>query len=121
MLTISDLAAQPTDQRDLAFLSACQTASGSLSHLDEAIHLAAAMQFLGYQHVIATMWVIADPPAPMIADAVYTTLAKSGRPETNRAAEALHHAVRSLRQTDPANPFLWAPYIHLGELKQLGG
>jgi hypothetical protein len=114
MLTISDLAAQPNYRRDLAFLSACQTASGSLQHLDEAIHLAAAMQFLGYQHVIATMWVIADSPAPMIANAVYTNLAKSGRPETDRAAEALHYAIRSLRHTYPANPFIWAPYIHFG-------
>jgi len=53
-LTITDLAAQPTQGRDLAFLSACQTAAGSVRHLDEAIHLAAAMQFLGYRHVIAT-------------------------------------------------------------------
>ena len=63
-LTITDLAAQPTQRRDLAFLSACQTATGSVRNLDEAIHLAAAMQFLGYRHVIATLWTIADSPAP---------------------------------------------------------
>jgi CHAT domain-containing protein len=57
-LTITDLAAQPTQQRGLAFLSACQTASGSIYHLNEAIHLAAAMEFLGYRHVIATMWAV---------------------------------------------------------------
>lgn len=46
--------------RELAFLSACQTATGSPRALDEAIHLAAAMQLLGYRHVIATLWSI--PP-----------------------------------------------------------
>ena len=80
-LTITDLAAQPTQHRDLAFLSACQTATGSIRHLDEAIHLAAAMQFLGYRHVIATMWTIADPPAPRIADTVYTALTEDGQPD----------------------------------------
>jgi CHAT domain-containing protein len=54
-LTIADLAAGPGGHRDLAFLSACQTAAGSIRHLDEAIHLAAAMQFHGYRHLIATM------------------------------------------------------------------
>ena len=113
-LTITDLAAQPTQRRDLAFLSACQTATGGVRHLDEAIHLAAAMQFLGYRHVIATMWTIGDPPAPHVADTFYTTLKQGGRPDPDRTAEALHQAIQSLRQTDPTNPPLWAPYIHLG-------
>jgi CHAT domain-containing protein len=113
-LTIADLAAQPTQGRDLAFLSACQTAAGSVRHLDEAIHLAAAMQFLGYRHVIATLWTINDSPAPHLADTVYTTLTQDGKPDPGSAAEALHHAIHTLRQTDPTNPLLWAPYIHLG-------
>ena len=114
-LTITDLAAaQPTHRRDLAFLSACQTATGSVRHVDEAIHLAAAMQFLGYRHVIATMWTIADPPAPYVADTFYTTLKRNGEPDPSRTAEALHQAIHSLRETDPTNPLLWAPYIHLG-------
>jgi CHAT domain-containing protein len=113
-LTITDLAGQPAQHRDLAFLSGCQTATGSIRHLDEAIHLAAAVQFLGYRHIIATMWTIADRPAPRIADNVYTALIRGGRPDPHRTAEALHHAIRALRETDPANPLLWAPYIHLG-------
>jgi hypothetical protein len=113
-LTIADLAAQPTQYRDLAFLSACQTATGGVRHLDEAIHLAAAMQFLGYRHVIATMWTIVDPPAPEVADAVYAALTANGSPDADRAAYALHHAVHALRQTDPTDPILWAPYTHLG-------
>jgi CHAT domain-containing protein len=113
-LTITDLAAQAAQDRELAFLSACQTAAGSNRLLDEAIHLAAAMQFLGYQHVIATLWTIADSPAPDIADAFYTALTRDGTPDRARAAQALHHATRTLRQADPTSPLLWAPYIHLG-------
>jgi CHAT domain-containing protein len=113
-LSITDLAAQPTQNRELAYLSACQTAAGSTRYLDEALHLAAAMQFLGYRHVIASMWTIADSPAPYVADSVYGTLTQSGKADPGQAAEALHHAVHTLRDTDPTNPLLWAPYVHLG-------
>jgi CHAT domain-containing protein len=72
------------------------------------------MQFLGYRHVIATMWTVADSPAPEVADTVYTKLTEHGSPQPGHAAEALHQAVRSLRGRYPANPLIWAPYIHLG-------
>jgi tetratricopeptide (TPR) repeat protein len=113
-LTLADLASRPTRRRDLAFLSACQTATGGVRHLDEAIHLAAAMQFLGYRHVIATMWTIADPPAPEVADAVYTELNAGGTPSADHTALAVHRAIQALRRKDPTNPILWAPYTHLG-------
>jgi len=113
-LTISDLAGLATQRRDLAFLSACQTASGGVRHLDEAIHLSAAMQFLGYRHVIATMWTIADSPAPQVAADIYRSLTQGGTPDPSRSAEALHQAIHSLRRTVPTNPLLWAPYLHLG-------
>jgi hypothetical protein len=117
-LTVTDLAGQPARHRDLAFLSASETAAGGLRHADEAIHLAAAMQFLGYRHVIAAMWTIADAPAPDVADAFYTALNRGGwprdEPDPGRAAEALHYAIRSLRQAHPSDPQLWAPYVHLG-------
>ena len=113
-LTITDLAAQSTQHRDLAFLSACYTAFGATGPLDEAIHLAAAMQFVGYRHVIATMWTVADPPAPHVAEVIYSTLIQGDILDASRSAEATHNAVQSLRQMDPTNPLIWAPYIHLG-------
>jgi hypothetical protein len=54
------------------------------------------------------------PTSPRIADTIYTTLTQDGKPDPGRAAEALHHAIQDLRQRDPTNPLLWAPYIHLG-------
>ena len=113
-LTITDLAAQPTQHRELAFLSAPHTAVGSARYSDEAIHLAAAMQFLGYQHIIATLWDILDSPAARVAEAVYAELTWDGRPDPSRAAEALHHAISFLYWTHPSNPLFWLPYIHLG-------
>jgi CHAT domain-containing protein len=72
------------------------------------------MQFLGYRHVIATMWTIADSPAPHVADAVYAALATDGTPDAGDTAQALHQAIHALRKQDPTNPILWAPYTHLG-------
>jgi hypothetical protein len=114
-LRITDL----TDQhdpgpRELAFLSACQTATGSTRALDEAIHLAATMQLLGYRHVIATLWSIYDSTAPDIADTVYAILTTTGTPDANHAAHALHHAITALRAKHPTKPLAWAPYLHTG-------
>jgi hypothetical protein len=53
--------------------------AGSVRHLDEALHLA-AMQYLGYRHVIATIWTINDSLAPQVADAIYTELTRDGSP-----------------------------------------
>jgi CHAT domain-containing protein len=108
-LSVSDLAILRTPGRDLAFLSACQTATGSISNVDEALHLAAAMQFLAYQQVVATLWAIADSPAPHVADAVYATLTRDGTPNPGLTAEALHRAIHGLRNADPTDPLLWAP------------
>ena len=114
-LRITDLTEQhDAGPRELAFLSACQTATGSPQALDEAIHLAAAMQLLGYRHVIATLWSIYDSPAPDIADSVYTVLTATGAPDANHAADALHHAITALRAEYPTDPLAWAPYLHTG-------
>jgi CHAT domain-containing protein len=39
-----------------AFLSACETAKGDTEQPDQAIHLAAAMLFVGFKSIVATMW-----------------------------------------------------------------
>lgn len=42
----------------LAFLSACETATGDKQVPDEAMHLAATLLFAGYRSVVATMWYV---------------------------------------------------------------
>jgi CHAT domain-containing protein len=42
----------------LAFLSACETAKGDAKQPDQAVHLAAAMLFVGFRSVVATMWLV---------------------------------------------------------------
>ncbi len=113
-LTLAAITGLRLKNAEFAFLSACQTATGSTRLLDETLHLAAAMQLIGYRHVIATMWVIADAQAPTVTGAVYAELAGAGEPDAGRAALALHNATAWLRQSYPDDPIIWAQYIHFG-------
>ncbi|KAJ7930992.1 CHAT domain-containing protein [Mycena leptocephala] len=101
---------------DLAFLSACQTATGDKKLEEEAVHLAAGMLLAGYRGVIATMWSIMDNDAPQVAADVYEHLLKTSPPDPTRAAEALHLAVRNLRERSSGRKsfFNWVPFIHVG-------
>jgi CHAT domain-containing protein len=56
MLTISKLMDLQLDKPWLAYLSACETAKGDVEQPDQVMHLAAAMLFAGFKHVVATMW-----------------------------------------------------------------
>ncbi|KAG8702823.1 hypothetical protein FRC08_003222 [Ceratobasidium sp. 394] len=101
---------------DLAFLSACQTATGDHDLPEEAVHLAAGMIMAGYRRVIATMWSIEDKDAPLVADRFYAYMLDESMPNTNKAAKALHHAVGCLRGEVGVKEFArWAPYIHIGQ------
>jgi TPR repeat protein len=115
-LTVLDLAEQHLDRADLAFLSACHTAAGGTRLPDEAVHLAAAVQLAGFRHVVATLWTIEDSPAPDFADTAYRVMAETetGQPDADRAARAVHAASVRLRLGHPADPAVWAPYVHIG-------
>jgi tetratricopeptide (TPR) repeat protein len=110
-LTVLDLARLRLDKGELAFLSACATARTAPRLVDEAIHLAAALQLVGFRHVLATLWEIGDRPAVRIATDVYTTLAIHG---AEAAAWAMHLATGRRRNLDPDRPSSWAAHIHNG-------
>jgi CHAT domain-containing protein len=121
-LTLADLSVLNLQKTELAYLACCQTAKGDVRLLDEALHLAGALQLVGYRHVLATMWSISDAVAPAMADTIYARLrhpdpsrpSPTDQPVADRAAYALHQAVTHLRRAFPSEPLLWAPYIHLG-------
>lgn len=101
---------------EIAFLSACQTATGDEQRPEEAVHLAAGMLMAGFRSVYATMWSIGDADAPVVAKEVYTYLLKEGG-QLNRGKEAyaMHHAVERLREKVGEEAFVkWVPFIHFG-------
>ncbi|MEU0431990.1 CHAT domain-containing protein [Streptomyces sp. NPDC006290] len=121
-LTVSALASANLDHARLAYLSACSTATpGGPDLLEEAIHLTSALQVAGFPHVVGTLWQVDDRIAAEIAESFYRhllTCAPTGSagpgPDLDRAAVALHGAVRAVRDRYPATPSLWAAHLHSG-------
>jgi len=113
-LTLSKIVQLSLPHADLAFLSACQTATGSEDLAEESVHLSAGMMLAGYRGVIATMWSIMDSDAPRVADAVYAGLFNESQPDPTKAAHALHVAVKKLREDSKKSFLSWVPFIHIG-------
>ena len=124
--TVSDLTSLNLEHCRLAYLSACHTAiTKDLSLLDESIHLSSAVQLAGFPSVVGSLWTVDDKACADVAVNVYSWMLEGeGNLDTQRSAEGLHRAVRTLREDmrhvpgfsrkAPSNPLVWASYIHLG-------
>ncbi len=99
---------------EFVYLSACQTATGGAALPDEAISLAAAVQYAGYRHVVATLWEVYVPAAAEVTERVYAALTEAGPLDPARSADALHSALRSQRDSYRTTPSWWTPFIHIG-------
>ncbi|KAG8792766.1 hypothetical protein FRC12_004920 [Ceratobasidium sp. 428] len=114
-LDIKSITREHLPAAQLAFLSACETATGDETIPDEAVHLAASMLMSGYRTVVATMWSIEDADAPEVADHFYSRLLRNRVPNSGEAARSLHDAVEHLRARVGESSFWrWVPYIHVG-------
>ncbi|CAJ0551528.1 Ff.00g114580.m01.CDS01 [Fusarium sp. VM40] len=123
----------------LAYLSACGTGEiQAVSLVDESIHLAAAFQLSGFQHVIGTLWSVDDRLCVDMARMTYEGLLEGGMRD-EAVSRSLHRATRDLRDQwvnsgiannssdrkqwlrnffflkDTSEVQLnWAPYVHYG-------
>jgi CHAT domain-containing protein len=113
-LTLEEIIKLDLPTAEFAFLSACQTTTGEETLSDEAVHIAGGMLLAGYRGVVATMWSIEDDLAPEVADEFYRRIMEDkGRPDSRKAAEALHYSIQKLRQKGvPLTS--WIPFVHLG-------
>jgi CHAT domain-containing protein len=114
LVSIRDLTEAASRGGRLAFLSACQTATGGTTNLDEAVNIAAAMQYSGWQHVIGTLWNVYDGAATVVAAHLYSHLLQTGKLDATNSARALHDAVGVLRDENPSSTAHWARFIHTG-------
>ncbi|QFG24608.1 CHAT domain-containing protein [Actinomadura sp. WMMB 499] len=112
-LTVADIAAR-AHGGEFAFLSACKTATGGTALPDEAVTLAAALQYTGYRHVVATLWSVPDGAALWVVDSVYEGLTGTGAFRPGDAAAALHAATRELRAASSPDLAGWVPFAHFG-------
>jgi len=115
-LTLTDLMQARLPNADLAFLSACHSASINVNNTpDEAINLAAALQFCGFRSVVGMLWAMADIDGPDVAEDFYRYMfSESGAGGDFRgAAAALNHATREMRKRRvPVDR--WVNFIHIG-------
>ncbi|CAM5467923.1 Tetratricopeptide (TPR) repeat protein OS=Streptomyces albaduncus OX=68172 GN=FHS32_003139 PE=4 SV=1 [Streptomyces griseoloalbus] len=69
----------------------------------------------GFPHVVGSLWHVDDAIGAEVALRVYEELnTGDGTLDVSRTAEALHRAVRTLRDTCPETPSLWACQVHAG-------
>ncbi|KIK43349.1 hypothetical protein CY34DRAFT_717558 [Suillus luteus UH-Slu-Lm8-n1] len=103
---------------EFAFLSACHTTVGDESSPDEAICLAAAMQFAGFCSVVGSMWSVDDEVVREVVRAFYDALVSGdgdgggGRLDCARAAGALHCGMKTLRKKIPLEQQI--VFVHIG-------
>ncbi|MEZ0111449.1 tetratricopeptide (TPR) repeat protein [Catenulispora sp. EB89] len=114
-LTLADIRDLRIDA-ELAYLSACDTATSTWRLANESLHITGAFHLAGYRNVVGTLWPIDDGTASWIAADFYRHLTDGGTipPDTARIAQALHHAVNQVRARCPDVPSLWAAYTHTG-------
>ncbi|MEU3918968.1 CHAT domain-containing protein [Streptomyces sp. NPDC029004] len=110
-LSILDIARLHIEGAELAYLSACQTATGGTWLPDESLHLAAALHLAGFRQVVGTLWAVRDTLAADVAGDFYAAIAAKG---LDSAAEAIAGAARKLRDRYPLEPLLWAGFVHMG-------
>ncbi|THU83224.1 hypothetical protein K435DRAFT_689904 [Dendrothele bispora CBS 962.96] len=115
-LTISSLMHLPQPRAFLAFLSACETAKGTRSQSNEAIHLVASMLFIGFKSTIGTMWLMADKDGSDLAETIYQQLlteAVKASVDCDVIPYALDDATRAMQQKG-LPPERWAQFVHFG-------
>jgi CHAT domain-containing protein len=114
-LTLEEIIKLNIPKAEFAFLSACQTTTGDEKLSEEAVHIAGGMLLAGYRGIVATMWSIRDELAPEVANEFYGHILEDGkRPDSRKAAEALHVSLQKLRQRPGVQLIDWIPFVHLG-------
>jgi hypothetical protein len=115
-VTLLELVKAQLPDAEFAFLPACHSAAGDLRGTpDEIIHLAAALQFCGFQSVVGTLWAMGDLDAPNMARDFYKYMFR--RPESTLdfrdSAVALNRATRQMRSRGvPVD--CWINFVHIG-------
>ncbi|KAG1817707.1 CHAT domain-containing protein [Suillus subaureus] len=115
-LTLLDIMEKDIPHAEFAFLSACHTAVGDEKTPDEAIHLAAALQFSGFKSVIGTLWVVDDAVAKHVVEAFYKNMVKDLRDgdvmDCKKAAWALNRATNTVKTKVPLEQRM--VFVHIG-------
>lgn len=110
-ITVGEISQLSIRGGSLAYLSACHTALSLAPKLDdESITLTSAFQVAGFSRVVGTLWKVVDSASSTVAKDFYGNM----EGDVGKAADALHAAVKSLRDEHRTEPSLWAAYTYTG-------
>ena len=119
-LTLLEIVRAHIPAAEFAFLSACHTAEMTEgSHVEEGLHLAAAVQYCGFRSVVGTMWAMVDEDGCDLAKNFYKVMFSNskrdrGLPYHERSAKALQSAVKKLRKKKRMTLERWVNFVHYG-------
>ncbi len=103
---------------DMVFLSACETAIGELQKGEGLVSLGRAFAHAGAKSIITSLWSVEESSTLAITKLFYQNL-KKGLPKD----EALQLAKKELMNNNPdpkfKNPFYWAAFTAIGDMKPL--
>ncbi|KAG1775994.1 CHAT domain-containing protein [Suillus placidus] len=114
-LMLLDIMDRGIPHAEFTFLSACHTAVGDEETPDEAIHLAAGLQFSGFKSVVDMLWEVDDAVAKHVVEAFYTYMfhpKEVGVMDPMKAAWALNCATHTLKTKVPLEQRM--VFIHIG-------
>ena len=109
MLTMSDVRAVGLRAR-LVVLSSCHSGRGEVNS-EGVVGIARAFLCAGARSVLVSLWAIDDDATLLFMKKFYQHLA-----DRKRASLALHHAMKSLRETEKYSAIkYWAPFVLIGD------
>ncbi|XP_068753648.1 uncharacterized protein [Montipora capricornis] len=109
MLSLSDVQAVRLQAR-LVVLSCCHSGQGEVKS-EGIVGIARAFLCAGARSVLVSLWAIDDEATFMFMKSFYQHLA-----DRKSASTALHHAMKSLRETKNYSAIkYWAPFVLIGE------
>ena len=111
-LTLMRIIQERYTNSEFAFLSACHTAVGDASTPDEVLHLAAGMQFAGFNGVIGTLWRVDDAVAHRFVTRFYQEMFKRPTVGFEHAAMALNTA--AVETADEVSLEKRIVFVHIG-------
>ncbi|XP_068675430.1 tetratricopeptide repeat protein 28-like [Montipora foliosa] len=109
MLTMNDLHAVRL-QAKLAVLSCCHSGQGEVK-AEGVVGIARSFLSAGTRSVLVSLWAIDDEATLLFMNSFYQHLA-----DRKSASLALHHAMKSLRETQRYSAIkYWAPFVLIGD------
>jgi CHAT domain-containing protein len=113
-LELQEILQMSLPNAEFVFLSACKTAMGNDTLINESFHLGGGFIAAGFQSAAGTLWAMNDQDGPTVAETFYKHLFSNGRqPQASDTAEALQIAVKELRAGNVPHE-RWIPFIHMG-------